>query len=295
MDANSGRSEIKAFTVVVKKIERYMIVPKLEFANSMDTHDMFDLTLSTISRQLKCLLHPNLNKHIYHGRLQISSVIQVNGYDMHIDETETESKEFLVIKSFTVLEEKGSSISSLDNSFFKTDYVQKNPLISCREYYLPFYNDEDIYGRIWNSYLKQMNTITLDTAITSIQNLSENKSNTQLLPVTGTVITKSKLTYFGKQTDVKKFSMVFSIEIEHNDWTCSVSFWNRSCLNYFKNIEIGQNIVLKNYRLKCRYGNRSNTVFGLSNDAGIELSINPAKPKGEVHLLDKPASRIIYK
>ena len=51
---------------------------------------------------------------------------------------------------------------------------------------------------------------------------------------------------------------------------------------------------MKNYRLKQRFGKRSNTVYG-GKDANHELSLNPSNPKGYIGLITKKKSFVPHR
>ena len=297
--SNSG----KPFQAVVKNIERYLIDNKFILQkDSMLTMDAFDITLSlsASSRLLKCILHPTLNKFIYRNLIKVQSLIQVNKYELYFDETDlTVNNKTVILKEIEIVEYRFNNAHppGKDTCLLITEYKRNVPLSTSRQYYLPLYNDEDCYGAIWTTHLKEMKTIKKSSLVscTTIKDLHLNRSlNPQLLPVIGKVITKSRLSHFGKKTDSQgKYPYIFSMEIEENGWSCSVTFWNKVCLSYFRSIKVGQTVIIKNYRMKNRYGNRTNTVYEGLEAASFEISINTSR--GDVDYIDEKDNFIPYR
>lgn len=286
--------DITPFNALIMKIERYCADDHFFLSNECaGVTDIYDITLLSKTQKMKCVLHPKLNYYIHYGYIVEKSSILVTNYVI----TESDDCSIRTLKEIAVLEYQNCDIDLItkNHCFFDGNFKRSKPLSTSREYYLPLYNNEDIYGNLWKTYSKQMK-IYQNTAFEKLLKLDEISTRKKNLPVYGTVITKSKLAHFGKKSDSKnKYPFVFTIEVEGNNKTCSVSFWNKACLQYYNNIRVGQVIVLQNYRVKKPYGTRTNTVYTASDRLHIELSINADNPKGEVDLLDVTPVYIQYR
>lgn len=285
----------KEFRAVVEKLERYMKDDKVTLSHvDPSTVDIFDVT---ISGKLKCLLHPSLNRYMYRGLMTINSLLLVKDFDMNYNDSDMSPEEMIILKDIEVLEFHTSGNIQPDKiNLTKKHRNKETPLTTSRNYYLPLYNNEDFYGSNWKDFTDPLRKVSLKDVKTviTIQDLATS-GGTAKNPVYGTVIAKSKLKHFGKTDDKKgKYPYTFCIEIEHNGWTCCVSFWNNTCLTYFKRISVGDNILVRNYRHKKRYSQRSNTVYK-GQDANAELSINPANPEGIIECLQQEPSAVPYR
>ena len=298
-DQLEDRIEAKEFTLLVKKIERYVIDSKATLQADLDSCDLFDLTLKAKLKQVKFLLHPKLSDRIHKRLIDVGSVIKVTDYDVQCDETKMANESFVILKDFEVVEFQNTGSISLDKISYQMKSPKKDlPIITARSYYVPLYNDADYYGDQWRKVPLPITNLSAQdqSTILTIQQLSTSNPGTYLnKPSHGTVITKSRLTHFAKADDTKsKFPYSFTVEIEHGGLTCCVSFWNTACSRYFTNINVGDNILIRNYRVKKRFGTRSNTVY-FGRDSNMELSINPYNPKGEIELLQDEPSSVPYR
>lgn len=294
----SDEESKKQFKAFVQCIERYMVDEKLSIANfDPSTVDLFDVTLVGESSTIKCILHPSLNAFINKGTMQKDSIILVKGFDFHYKDTDLTSEQIVILNDIEVLQylSDGSIKPDALKCIKKCRKSKSTPLLTSRNYYLPLYNNEDFYGECWKSREQDpLKTISLKDikSLKSIQDLAAS-GGTVKSPVHGTVICKSRLKHFGKTSDTKaKYPFTFSIEIIDDGWTCCVSFWNSACLDYFNRIGIGDHILVRNYRIKKRYSQRSNAVFS-GKDSNIELSINPTNPQGIIESVDEKSGILV--
>ena len=296
-EEGKGCIKMVQFSAVIKNLQRYIFDDTCVLNNTIRTEDIFDVTLTTKSRQAKFLLHPSCNYMINRCLIKINSLVRITKYESYADELSTyENKNVYILKEMEVLDFDGGNSLPSDENFPVDSFFSSKPLVTSRGYYMHFYNNEDCYGLEWKeNILKQMEP----KIVLSINQLNTQYANKHLSkpfpPVYGTVITKSKLNYFWKQSNSDKRPYLFTIEIESNGVSCNVSFWNTACFSFYKSIKVGQVLILKNYRVKRRYVARSNTVFSFSESAEFELSINPTNPEGEVGLSSQKPSFIPYK
>ncbi|XP_065651073.1 RPA-related protein RADX isoform X1 [Hydra vulgaris] len=290
-------NSIKKFSAVVKNIERYICNKSFILKDISPNTDVFDVTLRTKLRQGKFILHPSLNNIINRRLLKINSYVIVTKYNIYADEMGFyANKSVYIIKEIKVLDFEGNDTLPSDENFPVNAFFSSKPLASLQGYYMHFYINEECYGIIWkeNNFKIMEPNILLSIDQLNIQYVNK-KIFKPYHPVYGTVITKSRLTYYGKKCPTVKCPYLFSIEIESNGVSCSVSFWSTSCFSFFKSIKVGQVLVFKNYSIRKRYGIRSNTVFSCSKSADIELTINPENPEGEVGLSSHKPSVILYR
>lgn len=275
------------FDALIESIERYHVDNSFYLKREMpDIIDVFDIMLSSKFRKMKCVLHPSLNALVYQGIIVSGSAITVKQYLLH---NENGLDPVRILKEFSLLEYEGKTVNILNknHNFFNGNYKRNCGLLSRRGYYLPLWNNEDYYGNTWKISKKKMNSYKLESFSKHIKLKDIEKHLSSTPAVYGTVVIKSRLTHFAKSESNSKYPYTFSIEIEDDNCTCSVTFWNKACIDYFLSIEIGQVVILRNYKVKKRYGARSNTVYGGSKSLEYELSINAnARKKGEVDLLD---------
>lgn len=297
-DDEQNGSAKKEFQVVVEKIERYMIDEQMTVSHvDPSTVDIFDVIVSGMSNKMKCLLHPNLNNLVYRGLIATKSFILVKDFDIHYKDTDLMPEKIMILKNIEVLEFQFSGNTQPNRIKVLKNNRKQLPLTTSRNYYLPFYNNEDFYGTNWKEVkrhpLKKVARNDVKSAI-NIQDLARS-GGTARNPVCGTVIAKSKLKHFGKTNDKKgKYPYTFCMEIEQNGWTCCVSFWNNTCLSYFRRINVGDHVLVRNYRYKKRYTQRTNTVYK-GEDSNVELSINPTNPEGTIESLQEDISTVLYR
>merc|ERR1719494_343334 len=209
-------------------------------------------------------------------------------HEIVYDEGNLGAKELTVFKVLDVAPEQDVDSCKLPPATLMPPSRTKRPLTSSREYYLPAFCNEDICGEVWNSPQIKSHKLTKTARFWTASHLqlrgaSQPKPH---LPVVGWVVDKTRVIHYAKTSKTEKYPLQFQIEIVEDGCSCSVTFWNSMCVKFFKTINVGDRILLKNYRLKRRYLGRSNTVYDLSQAAPVELSLNSRDPAGEVVLLD---------
>ena len=277
-------------------------------ANMSPLTDVFDITLTNGKVQFVCVLDRDQNNFVYQHRITTNSIIEVSEISAVYSEKDFVSDEFFpIIRRLNVVE----NVSLVDimpkSTKHKVDVnelpwwrlVNKRvrdglPLTTSRVYYLPLFNDEDYYGKIWNdtndsdliykgSSLPKC--ITIDDLATYSMTLR--KPYPFLL---GRVATKSRLTHHGKSTDQnRKCPYIFTIELQDDSGSVAVTFWNSCCFKYFRHLKFDDLILIKKYKIKKRFGERTNTVYNTITAKDIELSVNPDNPRGEVYKVDENA------
>ena len=72
------------FDALIESIERYHVDNSFYLKREMpDIIDVFDITLSSKFRKMKCVLHPSLNALVYQGIIVSGSAITVKQYLLH--------------------------------------------------------------------------------------------------------------------------------------------------------------------------------------------------------------------
>ena len=100
-------------------------------------------------------------------------------------------------------------------------------------------------------------------------------------PMVGRVISKTSMQNFSRPTDYRhEYPWKFSFEIQDCSHKLTVTVWNEKALEIFNSVKVGCLIWLNDYCVK-RIMTKDRRIAG----KGVEVTINPRDPEGDVRIL----------
>eukprot|EP00698_Gefionella_okellyi_P002180 TRINITY_DN12015_c0_g1_i1.p1 TRINITY_DN12015_c0_g1~~TRINITY_DN12015_c0_g1_i1.p1 ORF type:complete len:719 (+),score=164.00 TRINITY_DN12015_c0_g1_i1:97-2253(+) len=275
----------------VIEILRYL--PDKEFSKRSgetlaEDQNTFDVVLSDGHQTLKCLISPQLNADVNHGRVLPFSIVSIKHHVLRFDETVVGKPPFVIIKQWEAANHAQESIIKARNVQELTPYggdaaaaALNVPLVSSRGYYLPLYNDDCVHWPASASidmdpaFRVPAGQQTLKQALNSYQ-----RQKKDYLPVVGRIIRKSRLLHYGQPLDTHKYPFQFYFTIADASGDSSVVVWNSSCVQYFNQLRVGDIVHISNYRLQTSQLEQSK----------LEISVNPQNPTSIVKKLTEAQS-----
>ena len=258
--------------------------------------DVFDVVVTDGNFKTTCVLSPVFNQLVYSHRLRRNTVLLLTDYFNHVNDGDIDAEVIVIIRGLEILGNMNNSRKSASDSslpFCVNASVKEKsgvPLTTSRGCYLPLWNNVDFVGSVWNSSDVEQR-MQLENRIARVVSVADLDTFWRAMrrpypALIGRVVGKSKVSYFGKPSDVKsRFPFVANLLVEDSSSTLSVCLWNSMCVNFYKHIAIGDVICVTGYRVSRKYRPTSNTVYSTKPLVEIELSVNPSNPRGEIYKL----------
>lgn len=282
----------ETFKVQVLDIFRYIIDKSFPIVYP-DFSDAFDVMITDGRFKTKCLLATALNFLVYEHKLRKGSVVSITEFTSLIDEESLEQSPCVILQSVEIsdfvaqsnTQDSSECIPFCDNA--TENERQDLPLLGCRGYYLPLWNDDDFFGSKWLSDPDLNLASPISHAITIADLDSFWKTLPRPFPaLIGRIVGKARLNHYGKSSDDKRrYPYQAYVEIEDRTATISVCIWDSLCVLLFNYLHVGDVVAILNYRVSRKFAPRSNAVYPTSDAVKIEISVNPSNPVAEIYKL----------
>ena len=282
----------ETFKVQVLDIFRYIIDKSFPIV-SPDFSDAFDVMITDGRFKTKCLLATALNFLVYEHKLRKGSVVSITECTSLIDEESLEQSPCVILQSVEIsdfvaqtnTQDSSECIPFCGNA--TENERQDLPLLGCRGYYLPLWNDDDFFGSKWLSDPDLNLASPISHAITIADLDSFWKTLPRPFPaLIGRIVGKARLNHYGKSSDDKRrYPYQAYVEIEDRTATISVCIWDSMCVLLFNYLQVGDVVAILNYRVSRKFAPRSNAVYPTSGAVKIEISVNPSNPVAEIYKL----------
>ena len=282
----------ETFKVQVLDIFRYIIDKSFPIA-CPDFSDAFDVMITDGRFKRKCLLATALNFLVYEHKLKKGSVVSITECSSLIDEECLEQSPCVILQGIEIsdfvapgnTQDSTEGIAFCDNA--TENEKQDLPLLGCRGYYLPLWNDDDFFGSKWLSDPDLNLASPISHAITIADLDSFWKALPRPFPaLIGRIVGKTRLNHYGKSSDDKRrYPYQAYVEVEDRTATISVCIWDSLCVLLFNYLQVGDVVAILNYRVSRKFAPRSNAVYHTSDAVKIEISVNPSNPVAEIYKL----------
>ncbi|EPZ35114.1 ATP binding domain-containing protein [Rozella allomycis CSF55] len=229
----------------------------------------------------KYTLHPSLNNQVYNGQLKPCR----NGL-VTIDKFVVKKKsikpglivDIHIIMNISLNYNEIEVCPEISQSY---DFEMVTPWCARRYNYLDMEQD-DIpcnFDYRWFIPLHEAENVSPQVSIEGLYSYGNN--STPDLPVVGRVVSKSRITYYGKPDEINLCPYRFSFIVSDGTEIAQVTVWQTSVLRYFNAIHINDCVKIEKY--KRRSINASIDIGPY--DPHLDLMINPSNPKGRIELV----------
>jgi hypothetical protein len=268
------------------------------YNNAKDSlSDLFDLSVIDGDKETSSVsLHPDMSALVRNGVISENTVVCVRGYKLVFDELFLGGNGFVEISSLENVEfKRGKGSVDVDVSLHF-----ERPLRGKRAFYLAPLDDTCVVSSNWQAEdisfettcLKDISINEYTPSIAEIMELTaeqsrKRKRNHKVPPLVGRVVAIGSLNYFGKPSDENPYPINFQLVIGDASKYLSVSVWNSACHLYYNALDIGDIVVVDNYRIKAtpyanaiHYSHESNSLdLQVRN---LEVAVNAQNPEGHI-------------
>lgn len=241
-------------------------------------HEAYDFIVTDERNIAKWTLSPKLNSLVQMHNIYEGCTLTVDDYNVYFDEKiEGGGPGIVLINSVQIANVSFDSEQKLKNwsKLFQSQLydLEKKPLTGSREYYCPVWDDDNFES------FEQLKTVRVEVMKHRKPLSYIIQSNSSSSAIIGRVHKKSKLNHFGKSNLMQEFPFFFSLLLVDGSlqYGLPVTIWNRLALDYYADINVGDILVIIDYRIKKCY---DANLFVLAPDQTAydrEISVNSQK------------------
>ncbi|KAF0983524.1 hypothetical protein FDP41_010589 [Naegleria fowleri] len=245
--------------------------------------DAFELTVTDSTMALIVILSPTMNPMIVQSQLKEHTRIRITKFKVLIDEkVKGKQKRATLIHSLQIVSQNNLEYS-LDDFSEILDEEKGNirPIMSEREYYMPLLDDDNFEFEMFTGTVPQISLEdpTPDETCQLAEIIASSKRNAFF----ARIYKKSKIRYYGKTYEEKACPMFYTLLITDKSTPkgVPVTIWNDLALHSYAELNIGDVIIVDEYRVKQFY------------DSGVfttkfkhEISINSSKTQQPIQKID---------
>ncbi|XP_072114553.1 RPA-related protein RADX-like isoform X2 [Mobula birostris] len=287
--------------IAVLSVERYRRDPGsggslLEGAGP----DMYDVSLSDGHNRLRATLRPTLNYLVRRNQLHSGCELRGLRFAVEYDERRAGAggRNFVVMEAQVVVTANGAP-SPLVKGARRMQLPMLGegaerragpelPLKARRRCYLPLWDSLDYYGDVWHlrpadhpmetsQRRRGSGSILLSQLEDSI--LQKRKDNP---PVVVRILRKCRLYHFGRPDRYAECPFQAKFLAADKSGLVTLVLWNSLCMDWYRYLEPGMVIQLRNYVVKESYATRMGLDPGVSKEPALELNLNPRNPAAEI-------------
>ncbi|ESO91966.1 hypothetical protein LOTGIDRAFT_233266 [Lottia gigantea] len=288
---------------IVIKLQRYLVDPEFKSQTSIDTtrySDVFDVTLSDSTNQMKYILHPSLNHLIQNYQLSVGSLIKLKKCSVHFDESDLESYDMVIIHQLDITGQRSITPDEVNLPWYpETNLKQQvdHPLAGGRRYYID----------VWSTGYIDLSSS--QHSISDIQkgNYEENrkvygdyyglkdickkwKTLQGSKPAIVVQILKiSRLLHYVKTGKSERYPFQLHMLIGDITGCCTAVLWNSLPIKYLNILKEGMCILLQMFTVKKSYHSSSRWKVGeeYGNIFEIDININAHHPMTVLKIIDR--------
>jgi hypothetical protein len=260
--------------------KHYSYVTGITFdENSKEFYDAYDLIVTDGTSVAKWTLSPLLNSVVQRYGIYDSCVITIDEYKLLYDEKiEGGGNGIVFVTSIRFTDHIGfreSQFGQIELLFSdELKILCERPLVSSRGYYCPMWDDDNFTSEVSLPVREDYDLDKRKTLAHIIQTEDENAT------IVGRVQKKSKLNHFGRLSDYQQdYPFFFNVLIVDDSVEngVPVNIWNRSALEYYNDINVGDVLLITSFKIKNCYNDK---VFPLQNSQAAftrEIAVNSRK------------------
>jgi hypothetical protein len=280
-------------------VGRYAKTKQMEAKNA--EQDLFDvLLLDGDEKTIACSLSPLNFPRVLHGEIHENQIVHVKEYKVLFDELVIGggSGVPVIVSLDPFLPPGGDGKMKVMK---KIEYTFEKPLWGGRGFYLSISSDDCIVSTHWmaedislsNTCIMALRVDQYSPTIQEIMNmfyeeslLKKRKRSSDSLPLIGRVLAIGTLNYYGKSQDNHPYPINFQMIVGDAERSVSVSVWNSACQLYYPSLEIGDIVIIGNYKIKhSSYANALRTRWNSSSveQENVEVCVNAKNPEGFIY------------
>ncbi|XP_067842319.1 RPA-related protein RADX-like [Heptranchias perlo] len=229
---------------------------------------------------LKCFVSPQLNHLVQRNLLRSGCQLRVSRFSALLDGLK-------VVEAAEVLRGGAPPPAALACGATWTD---PRPLLSCKKYYLPLWEESDYYGEEWTEQACSQEHVNMEgLRIITLNELELSwRGRLKLAPLLVRIMYKSRLRHYGKAGKNIDWPYQAYFEVGDCSGMMSVVLWNSLCPRFFRSLEVGTVILIQQYVVKDAYRMRTQPVSyypDLKIFKEIDISLNPQKPAADIKII----------
>nr|XP_032834044.1 LOW QUALITY PROTEIN: RPA-related protein RADX [Petromyzon marinus] len=294
-DLQSMEVNVEPSSVAVVAVERYLRdlrVPQEHGEHQAPQPSFaYDVTVTDGERRLKCSLALRLSHLVHTNRLKAGCELLVLRYDVGTAERLVVGVRFPVIADAEVVAERSRLLVGADAEALPWALgasCADKPLGAARDYYLPLWNGEDYYGRRWEEATAEDVPVRLARRAT-VRSLEEvAAAGARGPPLVVRLLHKSRLLHFGRVDRRRPWPYRVYLEVCDGTGVMPAVLWNELCPEWFRCLQPGQALVLRDYTLKGAFAGRTwPDVYdvGLPTFKTLEINLNSRHPAADIRVV----------
>ncbi|XP_078475812.1 LOW QUALITY PROTEIN: RPA-related protein RADX [Lampetra planeri] len=294
-DLQSMEVNVEPSSVAVVAVERYLRdlrVPQEHGEHQpLQPSFAYDVTVTDGERRLKCSLALRLNHLVHTNRLKAGCELLVLRYDVGTAERLVVGVRFPVIADAEVTAERSRLLVGADAEalpWARGASCADKPLGAARDYYLPLWNSEDYHGQRWEEATAEDVPVRPARRAT-VRSLAEAAaSGARGPPLVVRLLHKSRLLHFGRVDRLRPWPYRVYLEVCDGTGVVPAVLWNELCPEWFRCLQPGQALVLRDYTLKDGFAGRTwPDVYdlGLPVFKKFEINLNSRNPAADIRVV----------
>ncbi|XP_069042628.1 RPA-related protein RADX isoform X2 [Lepisosteus oculatus] len=263
---------------------------------------LYDVTLSDGHCKIRASLHPSLNRLAERNELRSGCQLRRVTFAPAAAETGGEGgcRGYHVV-SLEVHREAGVAAGLAAFSAVQVDAIpwygvegdaqpRVAPLRARRCCYLPLWNNVGLRGEVWSkappsdsddtpppSWTRDLQPVALSKLRRAFFRGARPRPGALVVRV----LRKSHLFHYGRPDKNCECPYQATLEVADATAQAAVVLWNSLCLDWYRSLEPGLVLRLRNYRVKESYSSRT----GNSAEQGIEISLNSRNPAAAITVI----------
>ncbi|KAG2377585.1 hypothetical protein C9374_009101 [Naegleria lovaniensis] len=245
--------------------------------------DAFELTVTDGTMALIIILSPVMNSMIIQSQIKEHTLIRITKFKVLMDEkVKGKQKRTIFIHSLEVVSQNNLEYS-LDDFTEILDEEKGNirPIMSERGYYMPLLDDDNFDFEMFTGTVPQISLEdpTPDETCQLAEIIASSKRNSFF----ARIYKKSKIRYYGKTYEEKSYPMFYTLLITDKSTPkgVPVTIWNDLALHSYAELNVGDIIIVNDYRVKQFFDSGVFTVKFKN-----EISINSSKTEQPIQKID---------
>ncbi|KAK6487651.1 RPA-related protein RADX isoform X1 [Huso huso] len=261
---------------------------------------LYDATLSDGSCRLRVTLHPNLTPLIQVNALRCGSELYNVEFAVEFDEKRLGPGSVKVqVMNLEIKEgpcglalERLRGLDLADMPWFGGGDGDA-PLKARRSYYLPLWNCEDYFGDVWKNEAPTAESESDTDEQGYHSSAGEDGLHCQvdrtLAALIVRVMKKSRLRHYGKVEQNSECPYQAEFQVADRSCTASLVLWNLLCLEWYRCLDPGVVLKIRNYRMKETYSSRIGRGSENQDQIQIEISLNSRNPTAIISIIPESA------
>ncbi|XP_072447722.1 RPA-related protein RADX-like [Chiloscyllium punctatum] len=163
------------------------------------------------------------------------------------------------------------------------------PIKAKRRYYLSLWDAANYYGEAWHRHPPGQPSQRFEGSysidVRQLEGYTQKKKK-DLPPVIVRVLRKFRLCHFGRPDRYSECPFQAKFLVADKSGSATVVLWNSLCMDWYRHLEPGMVVHLRNYVVKKSYTTRMGQNPEVSKEPALELNLNPRNPAAEITVIN---------